>query len=128
MCPAWSITGSYGTIAFYSLQEHECFENDIQKAQAKLLQLSRDKRFECACVCVGLQCVRVCTRACARVFVCDKGLPLHLSFLLDQLMRYEAVVLSGAEEETDYSSGDETLPPSSSLRPTETQVHVYTRP
>ena len=25
-------------------QEHECFENDIQKAQTKLLQLSRDKR------------------------------------------------------------------------------------
>ena len=33
-----------------------------------------------------------------------------LSFLLDQLMRYEAVVLSGGEE-TDYSSGDETLHP-----------------
>lgn len=33
---------------FYSMsstiQEHECFENDIQKAQMKLLQLSRDKR------------------------------------------------------------------------------------
>ena len=29
------------------------------------------------------------------------------SFLLDQLMRYEAVVLSGEEEETDYSSGEE---------------------
>ena len=29
------------------------------------------------------------------------------SFLLDQLMRYEAVVLSGGEE-TDYSSEDET--------------------
>ena len=26
-------------------QEHECFENDVQKAQAKLLQLSRDKRY-----------------------------------------------------------------------------------
>ena len=69
----------------------------------------------------------VCVSVYTCVFVCDKGLPLHLSFLLDQLMRYEAVVLSGAEEETDYSSGDETLPPSSSLQPTETQVYIHSQ-
>ena len=55
-----------------------------------------------------------------------------LSFLLDQLMRYEAVVLSGGEEETDYSSGEETLPTSTTAPqqpPLDTQVgtcHCHT--
>ncbi|CAI8037779.1 INO80 complex subunit E [Geodia barretti] len=74
----------------YLIYEHECFENDIQKAQMKLLELSSDK-----------------------------------NFLLDQLMRYEAVVLSGGEE-TDYSSGEETPshPPPLPPPPEKTEIGV----
>lgn len=55
--------------------------------------------------------------------------PSPCSFLLDQLMRYEAVVLSGGEEETDYSSGEETVSHSTTVQEHagETQVRPHYR-
>ena len=44
MEPEEMCTSDYDGSDRLILQEHECFESDVQKTQSRLLQLSRDKR------------------------------------------------------------------------------------
>ena len=61
-------------------------------------------------VCCSCECIASCSHFPQDLCIHDQFALLSPSFLLDQLMRYEAVVLSGGEE-TDYSSGEDTAQP-----------------
>lgn len=68
-------------------QEQECFQEELRRAQRKLLKVSRDKRWDyIVCTWKYLEVKQCYVRAVNNNFI-----PLLSSFLLDRLLQYERV-------------------------------------